>query len=197
LTLIPSLHPDEDVFESYAFDRLSEREASDVEEQLLISERCQSTHADTDEKIRLVKAGTPAYVSEHHGALPPQVRFREHRLRWNAAAAAALLFTCLTALLSWRAPLSEPKAVVLDAYRGAASQAPAGQPLEINIDLKDVQPSAGYRVEVVDATGRRVWFGGTPARVSPGLSPGDYWVRLFADTGKLLREYGLKAVPLK
>ena len=91
----------------------------------------------------------------------------------------------------------QPQDVVLDAYRGAASEAPAGQPLDLKIDLKDLPQAAGYRVEVVDATGRRVWSGGTPARLTKGLSPGLYWVRLSTNTGEPLREYGISVVRSK
>lgn len=194
LTLIPNNHPGEDIFENYAFDRLSENEVADFEEHLLICERCQSTLVQTSEYIRLMRAATAVYITEHNGNLP---RFRKSGLRWNAAAAAILLFTCLTALLSWRTPLGEPATIVLDAFRGAAIEAPAGRPLDLKIDLKDVRPAAGYRVEVVDATGHRVWFGGTPARLTKGLSPGVYWVRLSTDTGESLREYGLSTAKSK
>jgi hypothetical protein len=69
--------------------------------------------------------------------------------------------------------------------------ASAGTPLDLKIDLKDVRPAAAYRVEVVDASGRRIWFGGTPAHLAKGLSRGIYWVRLFTDSDELLREFGL------
>jgi hypothetical protein len=105
--------------------------------------------------------------------------------------ASVLFLTCLTTLLSWRTLPGEPRSIVLEAYRGAASRAPAGQPLDLVIDLKEVRPAAGYRVEIVDVTGRRVWFGGTPVRLTNGLAPGLYWVRLSTDTGEVLREYGL------
>jgi hypothetical protein len=190
LTFLPNPHPDEDVFEDYAFDRLSEKKTADFEEHLLVCERCQDKFVQVDEYVRLMKAATAAYVTEH--GLPP--RTRERGLRWNAAAAAVLLLTCLTALLSWRTPSGEPKTVALDAYRGGVSEAPAGQPLDLKIDLKDVRPAAGYRVEIVDSAGRRLWFGGTPARLTQGLAPGVYWVRLSTDTGEALREYGLHAV---
>ena len=85
----------------------------------------------------------------------------------------------------------EPQTVELNSYRGMDVQVPSGRPLDLKIDLRDVAPAAGYRVEIVDATGHRVWFGGTPARVTKGLSPGVYWVRLSTDTGEPLREYGL------
>jgi hypothetical protein len=192
LTFIPIIHPDEDVLENYAFDRVSEEEVCEFEEHLMICEKCRNTLAEMDDYVRLMKAGTAAYVTDYDGgALPRRVR----ALRWDSAAAAVLLLTCLTALLSWRAPLGSPHAIVLDALRGGPqrdiSTAPAGQPLNLQIDLKDVPPAAGYRVEVVNATGHRVWFGGTPARLPKGLPPGVYWVRLSTEAGELLREYGL------
>jgi hypothetical protein len=157
-------------------------EVAHFEEHLLICARCQGTLVETGEYVRLMKAATAAYVCAHVG---------DRGLRRNAALAAVLLLTCMPALLSWRTPPGEPKTIVLTAYRGALSEAPAGQPLDLQIDLTDVQPAAGYRVEVVDATGQRVWFGATPARLTKGLSPGIYWVRLSSDTGEPLREYGL------
>jgi len=201
LTLLPSTHPDEDVIENYAFGRLCDQQAAALEEHLLICEKCQGTLARTDEYIRLMKAGTAAFVTErdvehgaeHVGASPGRVRVGRDGLRRNIAAAAVLLLTCLTALLSWRTPAGEPISVALHADRGEISEAAAGQPLDLKIDLSDLPPAAGYRVEIVDATGRRVWFGGTPARLTKGLSPGVYWLRLFTDTGELLREYGLRA----
>ena len=137
-----------------------------------------------------MKAATAAYVA---GRAAPATHRRGQGLRWNAAAAAILLLTCLTALLSWRTPVGDPKTIALDAYRGAADvpQAPAGQPLDLKIDLKDVRVASGYRLEVVDTNGRRVWFGGTPAHLAKGLPKGSYWVRLLTDNGEWLREYGL------
>ena len=190
MKIMPNRNPHQDLFEDYAFDRLSEDEAAAFEEHLLICEECQGALAETDDYIQAMKAATAAYVSGHAtaaGGLP-----RSQGLLWNFAAAAILLLTCLTGLLSWRTP-SDPKMIALDAYRGSAKvpRASAGQPLDLQIDLKDVRPASGYRVEVVDATGRRVWFGGPPAHLAEGLTNGDYWVRLLTDNGELLREYGL------
>ena len=187
---MPKRHPNEDVFEDYVFDRLSEDKAANFEEHLLICEQCQGTLAKTDEYIQVMKAATAAYAA---GRATPSSTRRSHGLRWNAAAAAILLLTCLTALLSWRTPVGDPHTIALEAYRGApnVAQAPAGQPLDLKIDLTDVRPASGYRVEVVDTSGRRVWFGGTPARLTKGLPKGDYWVRLLTENGELLREYAL------
>ena len=190
MKIMPNRHPDQDAFEDYAFERLPLDEAAHFEEHLLICEECQETLAKTDEYIYVMKAATAAYAGGHITAAPAR---RGQGLRWNAAAAAILLLTCLTALLSSRAPAGDPKQIALDAYRGAADAplAPSGRPLDLKIDLKDVRAASGYRVEVVDRTGRRVWFGGPPAHLAKGLSKGDYWVRLLTDDGELLREYGL------
>jgi hypothetical protein len=184
LTFIPNNHPSEDRFENYVLGRLSERDVAEFEEHLLVCERCQRTLAETGEYVQLMKAATAVYICNRAGT-------RGRGLRRNTAAAAVLLLTCLTAFFSWRAPSVEPKTIVLEAYRGTPSEAPAGRPLDLQIDLKELQPAAGYRVEVVDAAGRRVWTGGTPARLTAGLGPGIYWIRLFSNGGKLLREYGL------
>jgi hypothetical protein len=192
MKIMPNRHPHEDVFEGYAFDRLSAQELIDFEEHLLICEKCQSTLAKTDEYIRLMKAATAAYIAESSSPL------RRRGLRRNVAAAAVLLLTCLTALLSLRTPPGDPHTIQLEAYRGKVSVAPAGVALNLKIDLpklelKDERPAAAYRVEVVDGTGRRVWFGGVPVYLTGGLAAGTYWVRLSSDTGELLREFGIRA----
>jgi hypothetical protein len=192
----PVRHPPEDVFEDYSFGRLRLAAVSDFEEHLLICEACQHLLAKTDDYICLMKAAAAEYVAESR-ILPYQIPVRAHGLRLNAIAAAVLLLTCLTALLSWRSPLGDPKTVFLEAYRAggvsAFARCPAGRPLDLKIGLTDVQPSSGYRVEVVDTVGHRVWFGWTPARLTKGLRPGTYWVRLSTDTGESLREFGLVA----
>ena len=190
MKIMPNRHPHQDLFEDYAFERLSLDEAANFEEHLLICEECQETLATTDEYIHVMKAATAAYAGGR--ATSPMPR-QGQDLRWNAAAAAILLLTCLTALLSSRAPTGDPKQIALNSYRGAADVplAPAGRPLDLKIDLRDVRAASGYRVEVVDRTGHRVWFGGPPAHLAKGLPKGDYWVRLLTDNGEWLREYGL------
>jgi hypothetical protein len=194
----PAKHPHEDEFEDYAFARLSHDDATDFEEHLLVCERCQQILAQTDDYIRLMKVATAEQVAGRSRILPYAIRLLDHGLRRNIAAAAVLLLAFLTALLSFRAPAGDPQTISLEAYRAggvsALARCPAGRPLNLKIDLTDAQPAMGYRVEVVDATGRRVWFGGTPARLAKGLAPGTYWVRLSTDTGEPLREFGLIAV---
>jgi hypothetical protein len=190
MKIMPNRHPHQDVFEDYAFERLSADDAAVFEEHLLICEECQDTLARTDDYILVMKAATAAYIGGHSR---PSAPGGVHGLRRNAAAAAILLLTSLTALLSLRTREGDPQQIALDAYRGAADvpQAPPGQPLDLKIDLNDVRAASGYRVEVVDLTGRRVWFGGSPAHLARGLPRGEYWVRLLTDSGEWLREYGL------
>jgi len=190
-----SRHPEEDAFEDYVFHRLSEKRLGDFEEHLLVCEQCQEMLAETEEYIRLMKAATGAFAENLRTT--PTPRRSDDSLRWNTAAAAILLLTCMTALFSWRNPSGDPKTVELQAYRGGNSSlqtiAPAGRALDLRLDLSDVRPSTGYRVEIVDAIGHRVWLGGTPVVLTNGLRPGDYWVRLATETGEPLREFGLRA----
>lgn len=192
LKLLPSKHPHEDVFEDYAFDRLSEGDLANFEEHLLICDRCQETLAQTDKYIRMMKTATAAYVAKTRGRAV--FRFPERGVRRNLAAIAAiLLLGSMTVLLSWRTPAVEPQEVALVAKRGPVQTVDARRPLDLKIDVKKLQPAPGYRVEVVDATGKRIWFGGTPAHIGNGLPRGTYWVRVFTESGEFLQESGLRA----
>jgi hypothetical protein len=53
-------HPDENIFEDYYFDRLSEQETAIFEEHLLICQECQKTLASTKDYIGLMKGATLA-----------------------------------------------------------------------------------------------------------------------------------------
>ncbi len=193
----PNGHLHEDVFEEYIFGRLSEDDVVSFEKHLLICEECQAALDNSAQYVQLMKAATAACVRDSSVICPPRFRLPNHSLRRNAAAAAVLLLMSLSALFSWRTTGGDPKPVVLESYRAGSPstmpQAPAGQPLDLKIDLRDLPTASGYRVEVVDSSGRRVWFGGTPARLTKGLAPGTYWIRLFTESGELLREFGLRA----
>jgi hypothetical protein len=67
-------HPDEDLFEDYSFDRLSEEETAIFEEHLLICQECQKTLASTEDYIGLMKGATLAYAacarSQRNSAAP-------------------------------------------------------------------------------------------------------------------------------
>ena len=135
---------------------------------------------------------------------------------WRAPAWAAGLVGLLAVgfgILSWRPPVMPTSeqmanAVTLKTLRGGSSDGMAdarpNRPLNLSIDSREMATSTAelgpYRLEVVDAAGNRAWTGTAVssvsgkivARVEKRLAAGVYWVRLYAHSGKLLREYGLR-----
>jgi hypothetical protein len=106
----------------------------------------------------------------------------------------------------------DSETVTLTTLRGGGrdgiAQAKADRPLDLSINVVTAAPpetpgslrEAGpYRLEVVDAAGDLSWAGAVSpsasgtitARVDKRLGAGTYWVRLYASSGKLLREFGL------
>ena len=78
------------------------------------------------------------------------------------------------------------------------ASAPAGNPLALVLDLTGLQQLPKYKLEIVDAAGRPVFqSNGAPrnnqlqAALAKGLTAGAYFVRVYALTGELLREYAL------
>jgi uncharacterized CHY-type Zn-finger protein len=69
-------HPDEDLFEDYCFDRLSEQETAIFEEHVLICRQCQKTLASTEDYIAMMKGASLAYAacvkSQRNSAAPPK-----------------------------------------------------------------------------------------------------------------------------
>ena len=190
-------HPSEEALEEYAFNRLSEKESAPLEEHLLLCQVCQERLAETDEYIGLMKL-----AARELQAAPMAGRRRgllERGFVWAGAAAAA----CAVGILLFvpHVPAENPQRVELLAFRGGEeiSHATAGHRVSVAIDVSDLSPSAAYRLEVVDATGREEWrgkgvaSGGTLSlEISRSLSRGVHWVRLSSARGELLREFGLR-----
>jgi len=123
-------------------------------------------------------------------------------LTWTGAGAAACL---LAAVYLSSEKATAPVAVALASFRGARDlnqsfHAPTRSPLTLQIDVSDSPSIASYGVDVVTASGKRVWTGAPQLRsgkweaaVSPGLSKRLYWVRLYvASSAELLSEYALR-----
>jgi hypothetical protein len=196
------VHPDADTLEEYAFGRLPEAVSEDLEEHLLICHRCQSALAEIDEYILLMKHATALLAPDRRG-LPLESGWAGSR--WiKVGMGATVAVAVIGSLALWpsrRTPL--PNSVQLVALRGddmaSIAHAPGG-PLDLVIDVSDLPGIGQFRLEVVNAAGRRQWEGGaTPSngrltvRVRKALGRGTYWVRLSADEGELLREFGLRA----
>ena len=197
-------HPDQDEIEKYSLGDLSEEESSRFEEHLLICESCQDRVEASD---RFVSAMQSASAQIRQGT--PRTEDRKWyfpRLVPTVAFAAAVVFLGAVGL-EWGAKRSgnrrdtEPAfAINLAAMRGdgIGAKAPAGRALTLQLDLAGLPPESSFRLELVDRVGGRVWQGavipqGSQAVASvPKLGGGHYFLRTYAPSGKLLREYGLE-----
>jgi hypothetical protein len=197
-------HPDEEVIEKYSLGDLSEIEASRFEEHLLICESCQNRVTESDGYVSAmqsagtqIRRGTPRTEDR---------RWYFPRLFPTLAAAAGVVFVGAVGL-EWGAKRSgilhkaEPAfAINLVATRGDGidAKAPAGRPLTLQLDLAGLPPELSFRLEMVDGVGERVWQGAVSSQGSqavasvPKMSSGLYFLRTYAPSGKLLREYGLE-----
>jgi hypothetical protein len=194
----PTPHLSGDALEEYVFDRLPEAETDQLEDHLLVCCACRSALEETEGFIRAAKVAVAEYQANPRRPWLDFARF--HRLPKFAALAAAAVFM---AVILWpRQPAISASTVELIALRGGAipmAQAHAGAELDLRIDLTGLPALPTYRIEIVNAGGRAAWT----ARVAAGertltahvpkrLAQGIYWVRLYSESGELLREFGLK-----
>ena len=68
---------------------------------------------------------------------------------------------------------------------------------ETDITLADAPPDADLRIEIVDSAGGAVWSGALDSHshkiaLARQIAPGNYFVRLYDQSGKLLHEYGFQ-----
>ncbi|MCU1340200.1 MAG: hypothetical protein JWO19_5781 [Bryobacterales bacterium] len=198
-------HPTEEFLEEYVFRRLPEALADQVEEHLLICPNCQDVVWETDRFVSALKVAARQPV-----ATIAQVRLawwnildalsRHTRSTMILAPVVALAFlTFLTVRRQAQEP-SPPVTVSLSSLRGRdpLAAAPAGHPLQLNIETPDLSSGKDYRVEVVDAAGGPVWSGAVTetdgklvAPVAKQLGKGVYWIRLYGTNAELLREFGM------
>lgn len=191
------LHPSDELLETYAMDSASEQECVEVEEHLLVCERCQTALQQADEYIRAVRQAASQLRSATRQVKPTR-RF------WPLAAVVVAGITIAIAV-SWRGSRSRFQEVELSVQRGNSNSviAPAvtGQRLALSIDLTEIPAAPAYRIDLVNAKGADVWSGNALAtngrlrtEISSTFAPGLYWVRVYGDSRSpvLLREYGLQ-----
>ena len=199
LVVYANCHIDEEEIERYSMGAMPEGSIAPFEEHLLICESCQLRLAQTDVYVSAMRQASARLRTRPLKRGLPWLRFP--RLV-PALAGMALLMVAAGLWLS-RLDLGEayPFAIDLAATRGAAieAQAPAGRWLLLRLDLANLPASSGYRLEMVDRSGNRVWQATVPARGSkadfkvPRTQPGVYFVRVYGPSGELLREYGFEA----
>ena len=203
------VHPTEDLLDEYVFGRLQEPALSELEDHLFTCSRCQSTLAELDDYVRVMKIALADL--QHAGSSPAAAPPAWARRPGNKTAiwALGLVLVLSGSAMIWRRMQTPPETVTatLTAFRGgnaaALTHAPAGKPLDLIIDSTSLPPARAYRLQIVNASGNNAWSGGLmasgeklSAHLPKGLGPGVYWVRLYepqvpGEAG-LLREFGLR-----
>ena len=195
-------HADEGQLEKYSLGALDETDLAPIEEHLLICETCRERLQEADVyTIAMRGAARSLWVEAEFRARQPA---RSWFPLWGDALAVGLALLAFT--LAWgpwaihKPASATPVAVLLETTRDSRTQtAPVFRPLLLTADLTQLASYPAYRLEVVDATGRRV-IGSPPAPgsgklslpIPGGLARGAYYVRLYAGSGELLREFGLR-----
>jgi hypothetical protein len=197
-------HPSEEEIEKYSLGDMSEEECSRFEEHILICEFCQNRVTESDNFVSTMQAA---------GAQIRQEGLKARKRWWSLpqwaatlAVAAAVLFSAVVGL-GWVARRNsnrgdaQPSVVVnLMATRGnpIGAIAPAGRTLAIQLDLAGLSPESSFRVEMVNGRGERVWQGTAVTKDAVGIATvpkmarGQYFLRTYAPSGQLLREFGLE-----
>jgi len=197
-------HATEEALEQYSLGALPESELENFEEHLLVCPSCQDRLAEIDRFIRAFRNA----ITEIEVSPPPSEASRLKRLLHILLRPAPALITALSVLavvVVWRAytPASGHVAAVPVLLRtergGSLDAAPAGRPLLMQMDAAGLAESPCCKVEIVDALGiplaklsaRRE---GDKIALAGGrkFAPGSYWVRVYDNSGRLLREYALE-----
>ena len=182
--------------ERYSAGTASEGETERWDEHLLVCGECRQLVSEQDDYHAAMRSAARKLGSAAKERVPRSWRWFPVWLPATAALAVVVLCAALW-LPRWnRTPA--PFAVTLSTARGPAiaANAPARTPLSLTADLTGLPAQSSYRLEVVDAVGRRVWRGSVAgdARKTalPGLGSGIYFARVYSPEGGLLREYELR-----
>jgi putative zinc finger protein len=195
-------HMADDEIESYSMGVASEEETARFEEHLLICEACQRRVGESDDQVAAMQGAGLRFRErsrQSQNSQPFSRRLPFLGALGLVAAGSMVALVSLGGLRPWLHGASPAFAVNLQATRGAGieARAPAGRPLRLNLELSGLPVQESYRVEAVDRMGKKVWEGTAPPQDSkaaaslPGMSAGIYFVRVYAPSGELLREYGL------
>ncbi len=181
---------DDDELERFSLGQVSDEEAEEFEEHLLICEFCRERFETVDEFAQAMHSAAAALrVEEIEKAR------RRTRLAWLVPVFAALVLI-VTGVLTLSHQTAPPLGVALTATRGTEADrtVPAGRALSLSPDLTGIAVPGPYRIEVIDdrgsVTGRGSYDSATGA-VIPAQRAGLHYVRVYAPGGELLREYGL------
>jgi len=185
-------HQTDEQLELYALGRLSPPLVAEVEEHLLVCGSCQERVDDLQAyafAMREAIASEPAQPARWHW----QSWLQMPALVWAGGIASIVFAIGIYLQVSPQvAPLA---ALQLTAMRGAMPSVAASR--ETDITLADAPSETALRAEVINSSGSALWSGALESRthtipVTRRLAPGNYFVRLYGDGGKLLHEYGFQ-----
>jgi hypothetical protein len=202
-----SFHPTEELLEEYIFGRVRDPVLAVLEEHLLLCDSCQATLHDLEEYACLMKAGLASFeasAKERQSDLFSPLHVPS-RFSWTGIVlVCALLLAILATTVPRRSQRTAGATVQLAALRGGEdgglAGGPANRPLDFSIDATSLPPALGYRLELVDPSGRILWAEAAQqtgpklsAHFARGADSGVYWVRLYSSgDDQLLREFGLQ-----
>ena len=194
-------HLEETELEQYSMGTLSEERLAAFEEHLLACCSCQDRLLEMETYVNAMRTASPKL----RAARQPfwDGLFRLPRPVWLAASVMAMVASAVT--LVWLvAPSTHTQiaSVALQSSRGieglAATKAPAGRLLSLTADLTELPAFPSYRMQIVNAVGTPVWEGVAHSDgrsltqiTNKSLVTGQYYVRLYAPSGSLLREFSL------
>ena len=186
-------HIDAEELERFSLGRVSEEETERFEEHLLVCEPCRRSYEEAESYVNAMRAA----------ALESRRESAERRSWWSlprlvpALAGLALLAVGFLAIGLFTRPAPPPLAVVLTATRGTVpgGTAPAGRSMALTPDVTGISTPGPYRLQVVNERGIVTWQGkydpASGAAKVPAQRAGTHFVRIYAPSGGLLREYGL------
>lgn len=197
-------HPDQEVLERYSLGRLSEIECDQVDDHLLVCERCQTDLLAIDLYIRDMKAACRE-VAARPAPEPRRILGRLFGYVPGPALAGAFAAVLLMIAVPFiNEPGSYEPAVTVDltAMRSGSTSEIAtvesDRPLRLRFDADRLPEAPSFRGEIVNQSGTPVWSGGTTREegkivleTAKPMGAGTYWIRLYADESEPLREFGL------
>jgi hypothetical protein len=195
-------HLEDTELEQYSMGTLSDTRLEAFEEHLLACDTCQDQLLEMEAYVNAMRSVSPKLREAPRSSWADL--FRWPRSGWVAAFAAGVFALAMTRVWLAVPPARvEMASVFLYSSRGidglAAAQAPAHTPLSLTLDLTELPVFTSYRLEIVGESGKPVWEAMAHPQdrkiVEPtrkGLSEGQYFVRLYAPAGELLREFSLR-----
>jgi hypothetical protein len=202
-----NFHGTDDQLEEYVLGRLPRPDLPALEEHLIICASCR----DRLDSMEAFAVGMKEALGTSEAVLKPAspwpgwfAGLRQQPLRQPAffIALGSIALIAAVSFFSNAGTRFAPVATLkLTASRGGMPL--TGPARELDLTLSDAPREEGaLRVEVVNATGQAMWSGmagasaaGIQVKAGRQFGPGDYFVRLYSASGKMLREYGFRIRP--